>query len=233
MTRKPPGPPPGLGELPTKVLLPTVTSSKVAILRAGKIIDPAASKALEKLRNDPKSGEMSLKAHPGLFQNTLTGPGRQWGGRRWRSLEFSACPALPAAPGRPLTPIPSTSSPWGPSCGRDENWGNSPRYILPHSTEGTLQEAGVTRHQAGTMGAWCPGILPCQHTAHGRQAAADIWVEDLGGFGAGLGHVQVTQEGSTSGHQGRHRQSPRFLCQVSSPAAAPKPRCFGFQPSQS
>lgn len=55
----------------------------------------------------------------------------------------------------------------------------------------------------------------------------------MGGFGTGLGHVQVTQESSTSEHQGWHRQSPKFLCQVSSPAAAPKPRCLRFQPSQS
>lgn len=43
------------GELATKILMPTTTSSKVHRPHVGKTMDPAASKAMEKLRNLPKS----------------------------------------------------------------------------------------------------------------------------------------------------------------------------------
>lgn len=43
------------GELAIKFLMPTATSSKVARLHVGKTMDPAASKAMEKPSNIPKS----------------------------------------------------------------------------------------------------------------------------------------------------------------------------------
>lgn len=145
-----------------------------------------------------------------------------------------SCPALPAAPGRLLIPISSTLSPWGLG-GMDEDW----RYIVSHSTEVTLQEEGSASSQAGHHGDLLPWNLPCPEGDRQNLPAQTSWprgsCQHLGeGFGR-IWDMFGTRACDTReqhiGTSGVASSVPKFQCQVSSPAAAPKPHCLRFQPS--
>lgn len=154
---------------------------------------------------------MSLKAHPGLLQNPSLAKGRQRQGKV--VIPGLLCP--PCSSRQAPEPRSQRFIPVG--------WielGSLPQVQPVPQHRG--DPAGGRGHPAAGLAARGPGApqsslqLPgrtCQHRTHGWGAAANIWVEDLGG----LGHVQVTQDSSTSAQQGWHRQFPDFYAESHPP----------------